>query len=622
MTVDYYRSTFAKQWKAMLLCFLAVVLGVLLISQLVTPVYQVSALMQITPHLISNQPDGSASLAADRLLQTESQLALSEPVLREVASHFQNITSERLMHKIQVKPQPDTQLFSITVQDASPVRAAALANAIAQTLLDQQASLNTQAAAHTVMQIQQDLDTIQQHIELVTMQIARLQQQNKAAPQLIALQTQLGGLQQHYNQLQNAQAQLELLAAQNSNTLQLVQPALPEGHLVRPILALNLLVSLPIALSLSILLALALEAWDNRVRTPEALSLLLQWPVLAPLWRIRGIVERQELIHLPDQEPSNVESYRALRTNLSFSCIDRSLRTLVVTSAAPADGKSVVAANLAISMARVGKNTLLVDADLRRPILHELFSIDADKMGLSDAILTANVSEPTSRRLRAQFLTPLSQGNTLGLPRAPHFSIDSFVHDAGIPNLRIMPAGTLPPNPAELLDSRAMQRVLVALEQSDADVIIFDTPPLQNLSDGCILASRVDGTLVVVDASRARKSQLKQLKFALTQCNAHVLGCVMNKLRPGRYEASYSYAYEQEELDELSEEPVVVSRAVVAATSIASAVTASRLPALRSGRSIARVSLPGSRRNTQKAGTRLTGPRGHRRRLPGSSTGL
>jgi Mrp family chromosome partitioning ATPase/capsular polysaccharide biosynthesis protein len=602
MTIDYYHSTFVKQWKAMLLCFLVVILGVLLVSQLMTPVYQVSALMQITPHLVANQPDSSASLAADRLLQTESQLALSEAVLREVASHFQGITPEQLMRKTQVTPQTNTQLFAITVQDTSPARAAALANDIAQTLLDQQARLNTQAATQAVTRIQQDLDNVQQHIELVTNQIARLQQQNKGSPQLIALQTQLGGLQQHYNQLQNAQAQLELLAAQNSNTLQCVQLALPDGRLVRPIIPLNLLASLPIALSLSILLALALEACNTHVRTPEALSLLLQWPVLAPIWRIRGIVERQELVHLPDQEPSNVESYRALRANLSFSSIDRSLRTLVVTSAAPGDGKSVVAANLAISMARVGKNTLLIDADLRRPVLHELFSIDADKMGLSDAILTANVSEANSRRLRAQFLTPLSQGNTLGLPRAPRFSIDSFVHDAGIPNLRIMPAGTLPPNPAELLDSRAMQRLFIALEQSDADVIIFDTPPLQHLSDASILASRVDGTLVVVDASRARKGQLKQLKFALTQSGAHVLGCVMNKLRPGRYEASYSYSYEQEELDEqLSVEPVVASRAVIAAASVASAA---RLHMLSSSRSTTHVSLLGSRRSIRRRSRR------------------
>jgi non-specific protein-tyrosine kinase len=577
----------------MLLCFLAVVLGVLLMSKLMTPIYQVSAVMQVTPHLIGNQTDGPASLAADSLVQTEAQLAVSEAVLREVASHFQDMTLEQLMRRTQVTPETNTQLFEITVQDASPARAAALANDIAQTLLKQQARLNIQASAQALMQIQQDLDSVQQHIDTATAQIADLQGQNKKSAQLISLQTQLGGLQQHYNQLQNAQAQLELLDAHNSNMLQLIQPALPGGRLIRPNFPLNLLASLPVALSLSILLALALETWNRHIRTPEALSQLLQWPVLAPLWRIRGVVDRQELLHLPDQEASNVESYRTLRANLSFSSIDRSLRTLVVTSAAPGDGKSVIAANLAISMARVGKNTLLIDADLRRPVQHELFAIDADKMGLSDAILTTNASESTSRRSRAQFLTPLSQGNTLGLPRAPHFSIDSFVHDVGIPNLRIMPAGTLPPNPAELLDSRAMQRLFIALEQSDAEVIIFDTPPLQDFSDASILASRVDGTLVVVDASRARKGQLKQLKISLTLSGAHVLGCVMNKLRPGRYESSYAYSHPQEE--ELQEESVVAPRAVIPAASVA------QLQMLSGSRSTTRISLAGSRRGMHRS---------------------
>src|SRR6266567_8981755 len=165
MTVNYYCTTFVKQWKGMLLCFLAVVLGVLLMSKLMTPIYQVSAVMQVTPHLIGNQADGPASLAADRLVQTEAQLAVSEAVLREVASHFQDMTLEQLMRRTQVTPKPNTQLFEITVQDVSPARAAALANDIAQTLLKQQARLNVQASAQALMQILLDLDSVQQHID-------------------------------------------------------------------------------------------------------------------------------------------------------------------------------------------------------------------------------------------------------------------------------------------------------------------------------------------------------------------------------------------------------------------------------------------------------------------------
>jgi Mrp family chromosome partitioning ATPase/capsular polysaccharide biosynthesis protein len=601
MTVDCYRTTFVKQWKAMLLCFLSVVLGVFLISKGMTPIYQVSAIMQVTP-----QPNAGLAGATDgqnieRLVQTEAQLALSESVLREVASR-EGMTLEQLMRRTSVTPKSGTQLFEISVQDASSIRAAALANDIAQTLLKQQSTLTSQASSRAAAQIQQDLASTQQQIDALLAQIAEQQGQNKKSGQLLRqiseMQTQLTGWQQHYNQLQEAWAALELMDAQNSHTLQIVQLARPGGVLVRPNLALNLLASLPVALSLSILLALALELWSYRIRTPEALSQLLQWPILALVWRVRGYVERDELVHLPDQEALSVEAYHMLRTNLAFSCIDRSVRTFLVTSAGAGEGKSVVAANLAISLARVGKNTLLIDADLRCPVLHELFSIDADKMGLSDAILTASAPDMHSRRVRAQFLMPLSQGNTLGLPRAPRFAIDSFVHDTGIANLRIMPAGTLPPNPLELLESRAMQRLFIALEQSDVDVIIFDTPPLLQIPDASILSARVDGTLVVVDAGRARRGELKQLKAVLAQSGAHVLGCVMNRLRPGSYNIETSYAHTDLQEEEPSEEPCMSPGAAIASVSIA------RMQMLSAGRGVAHAALPASRRSIHRRSRR------------------
>lgn len=594
MTVDYYRTAFVKQWKAMLLCFLIVVFAVLLISKQMTPIYQVSVVMQVKPRLSSDQPGFVDAAVADRLVQTEAQLAISEAVLREVASHFPAMTLDQLLRRVTVTPKNNTQLFEIAVQDASSERAAALANDIARTLLKQQSSLNSQASVQALQQIQQDLDSTKQHIDTLLDQIAEEQGKSKKPPtQVASLQAQLSGWQQHYNQLQTAQAQLELFNVQDSHALQIFQFAQSDGHLVRPNIALNLLASLPVALSLSILLALFLETNNSYVRTPEALSYLLQWPVLAPLWRIHGVIDRQELVHLPNNEASNTESYRLLRANLGFSCVDRSLRTLAIISATPGDGRSVIAANLAIAMARVGKNTLLIDADLRHPVLHELFEIDSYKMGLSDAILTASTPESSSRRMRAQFLTPLAQGNTLGLPRAPHFSIDAFIYDVGIANLRVMPAGTLPPNPTELLDSRAMQRLFIALEQTDAEIIIFDTPALQGLFDASILASRVDGTLVIVDASSASKNQLKQLKAMLTQAGAHVLGCVMNKVRQGRYEAvSYPYVEQPEEPPE--EPPIATTRARV------SAASATRLRMLSATRTPIHVTPVGGRRSIRR----------------------
>ena len=118
-----------------------------------------------------------------------------------------------------------------------------------------------------------------------------------------------------------------------------------------------------------------------------------------------------------------------------------------------------------------------------------------------------------------------------------------FIHTVSIPNLWVMPSGPLPPNPSELLESKSMQRLLTMLENSGVESVIFDTPPLLGLSDASILAAKVDGVLVVIDISRARRPLLKQVKQVLSQANAHVLGCVTNKQQHSREDASYGYYY-------------------------------------------------------------------------------
>jgi len=231
-----------------------------------------------------------------------------------------------------------------------------------------------------------------------------------------------------------------------------------------------------------------------------------------------------------------------LRTNIGFSVVDKPLRSLLVTSAVPRDGKSVTAANLAIFMAKAGKNTLLIDADLRRPTQHEKFNLPGDKIGLSNAILAFSTAVPpqTPSQQFSLLSSPLGSTSTTSMPTVP---LDPFVHAVGIPNLRVMPSGPLPPNPSELLDSKAMERLFKAIEIYGAEVVIFDTPPILGLSDASILASKVDGVLVVADITRANKKNLKQVKEILTQANAHILGCVVNKQRPARHNRSYSYYY-------------------------------------------------------------------------------
>ncbi len=474
MTLEQYLITLLKRWKLMVICIVLLGVGAFVGSRLMTPLYQSTALVQIAFSSGTNQSDYTSLLAGNQLVQTEVILATTDPVLRKVASRYPGLTAEELSNEMTATPKTNTQLFEIDVLDPSPTRAAALANDIANTLIQQQVQLQQQASAQT------------------------------------------------------------------GSFLFIAQPAQPSLKPARPNVPLYTAAGLLAGLLLGMSLALLFEQLDTRVRTPEALTQLLGWPVLATILQAGP---KEEVVN-PTGRNANVEPYRILRTNIGFSAIDKPLRTILVTSAMPRDGKSVVAANLAVFMAKAGKNTLLIDADLRRPTQHEHFGLPAQAMGLSNAILAFSMSATANAPAYEQALTPTmstAPSSTSAVTRTP--SLDPFVHAVDIPNLCVMPSGPLPPNPPELLDSKALLRFFAALASCGIEVVILDSPPLLGLSDASILASKVDGTLVVADITRANKGSLKQVKAMLEQAGAGVIGCVVNKQRRSRNEAIYSYYY-------------------------------------------------------------------------------
>src|SRR6266566_1614001 len=547
VTFEQYWAILIKQWKLIVICFVFVGLGAFFGSHLILPTYQSTALVQVAIRSSNSQSDYNSLLASDQLVQTEAQLAVSDPVLREVASRYPGLTVEQLSKVVTSTVKPNTQLFEIATLDANPVRAAALANDIATTLIRQQLQVVQQDNTQSQQQIQQELISTRQQIDNITTQIAAMQAKGANQTQIAVLQAELAGLQQHYGQWQTVLAQLELTQAQSGDFLRVAQAAQPSPLPVRPNLLLNTAAGFLLGLLLGILLAIMFERLDTRVRTPEALSELLGWSVLAT---IRQADPKEDTIN-PTGRNTNVEAYRILRTSIGFAAIDKPLQTMVVTSALPRDGKSVISANLAIFMAKAGKNTLLIDADLRRPTQHALFGMSTESLGLSNAVLAFGTQTSPIASSYHQFFSPASSNHPSGMPSANGLSLEPFVHSVGIPNLWVMPTGPLPPNPSELLDSKAMQRFLTVIEHCGLEVVIFDTPPLLGLSDASILASKVDGALVVVDITRAQKGKLRQMKSVLAQTGANVLGCVINKQRGNRHDTAYSYYYasaeEQEE---------------------------------------------------------------------------
>src|SRR6266566_421886 len=533
MTLEQCWAIFIKRWPIILICFLVVGLGTFIGSKLMKPLYQSTSLVQVVFHSSnSNQSDYNNLLTSDQLVQTEATLATSDPVLQLVASHY-HMTLNQLAGEVSSTTKLNTQIFEIDVVDQNPVRAAKIANDVWSALKEQESQANDVDNTQAQQQIRNNIIDANSKIDGITKQIAN----NKSQVQIAFLQAQLSGLQQQSTQWEFELSQLDLSQAQNVNTLRQVQPAQPSELPVRPNMLLNTGVGLLVGLLLGILLAMLVERLDTRVRTPEEITQLIAWPVLATIWRIKS--SSQEEVINPSGSNVNVEPFRILRTNIGFASLDKPLHSMVITSAQPRDGKSAIAANVAIFMARAGKSTLLIDADLRRPTQHTLFQLSPDKLGLSNAVLAFSMTgvprTPSYNQYDVNTLI-LQSGRT-----TTQLSLEPFVHSVGIPNLWVMPSGPLPPNPSEMFESKAMQRFLEVIANCGIEVVIFDTPPLLGLSDASILAAKVDSALVVVDTARATKGKLRQMKAVLSQTGVHVLGCVANKLHHKRNDSSYYY---------------------------------------------------------------------------------
>jgi capsular exopolysaccharide synthesis family protein len=204
------------------------------------------------------------------------------------------------------------------------------------------------------------------------------------------------------------------------------------------------------------------------------------------------------LVTLTDPRSPSAEAYRTLRSNIKFSSLDHPIRTLLVTSAGADEGKSTTLCNLAVTFAQTGTSTIVVDCDLRRPTVHEIFDLSNDK-GLTSALLDTKGED---------------------IPLQP----------TAVPGLRVLTAGPVPPNPADLLGTERMQRIIETLNTS-AELVLFDSPPVALVADAAVLASRLDGVILVISAGKTRREVAGRVKGILEKANARVLGVVLNNAR-------------------------------------------------------------------------------------------
>lgn len=204
---------------------------------------------------------------------------------------------------------------------------------------------------------------------------------------------------------------------------------------------------------------------------------------------------KRSLITSTDPKSFFSEQYRSIRTNIQYSSVDKELKTIVVTSSGPEDGKSTTVANLAVVFAQQGLKVLLIDSDLRKPTVHYTFNVVNTK-GLTN-VLTRQAT------------------------------LEEVVQETMEENLSILTSGPIPPNPAELLSSNTMEEVVKKASKT-FDIVLFDSPPLLSVTDGQILASKCDGTILVVNSGKTEIEQLIKAKDLLKSVNSHLLGAILN----------------------------------------------------------------------------------------------
>ena len=344
--------------------------------------------------------------------------------------------------------------------------------------------------------------------------------------------------------------------AEKLEEVKILKPAIePTAPINPPKIVNNTILGILLGIILGIVFALVIETFDTSIGAIEEVEEFLGIHVLGVI----PFVSMEEIKTLISNDPKAVidedelrryarlsahfvpastlsESYKALRTSLNFSCAENKLKTILFTSSSPGEGKTSIVINLAITMAQIGQKVLLIDGDLRRPIISKLFGIEQIP-GLTDIILGNYEWHKVVRSI-----TDLMTGK---------LSIEDIMKTPGLDNLHIITSGSYSPNPAEILDSRAIGEFLDDI-RGEYDIILIDAPPVLAATDAALWSSRTDGTAMVYQVGKVARGALKRSKVSLENLKANLIGVVLNGLKAEispdfGYQSYYHYQYKNED---------------------------------------------------------------------------
>lgn len=498
-----------------------------LVSRQTTPVYSASS------RLLIDEAPGAGSgneysqvLMEQRLALTYVELMTTRPILEKTVETLAlPFGSNVLAGMITVSAPQDTQIINVNVEDTDPERAAAIANALGKVFIAENQARESLRYAEPIQNWERRIKELGDEIETLDVKIKELEGVETAVEQaaLSRLETERNETRIRYTDAFNNLNQLQLDQARESSNVVQIEQAITPTRPIRPRTLTNTLLSLIVGSMLALSIIFLLDYLDDTIKTPDDILEDTNLSTLGAIAYIKGSEPSERLVtHSRPRDPIS-EAFRVLRTNLNFSAVDGPLKAVLVSSSSPGEGKSTTTANLGIVMAQMGKKVLIIDADLRRPTQHKLFTLSNNR-GLTTAILDNE--------------SPLS----------------FHLQPTTISGLTLLTSGPIPPNPAELLNSHRMSQLIEELKKT-ADILIFDTPPTLTVADASILAPLVDGCLLVANMGETKRETFFQAAERLHKSGATLFGAIINRLKLGQGGYGQYYYYHYYGSQEYSQKP-------------------------------------------------------------------
>lgn len=495
--------------------------------------------------------DGVPETLADSYTQILRSQSFGEDVVKQLPF---SVPADRVRRVISTKLVPNTLFFQINARMSTPERSQQMVSTVVNVFLSTNAaqeqidqSRNSDVIKNDMRQrLENELKQTEDKITSYENEIKALQATPPSTDRdnkVLELRGQLISLQKNKT---DTMADIANIGSTSVSSAALVIDDPLPGKRIEGRLLANMGLAFAVSLLLGVGLAFLRDYIDYTVHTPEQLEEVIGLSSMGAIgmvggagaaagsrWRSLGrqasstgqAAARYSIVALEDPKSPEAESFRVLRTNIQFSSLDKPIRNLVITSAAPGEGKSFVAANLAVVMAQAGKRVILVDADLRRPTQHKVFGLP-NRIGFTDLVLSR------SAEIAAATQSVLAQDN-----------------------LAVITSGPIPPNPSELLNSRQAAYVIEQLAHQ-ADFVIYDAAPAGAVTDSVILSTHMDAVILVIAAGSTRRDMITRLKQTFQNVGVGILLPVLNRVKVGDMQGYYYYRYYGNDTQQVTPEEV------------------------------------------------------------------